>query len=67
MSIELTEVQREEIARIQDFVMAMVRVEVAAMAERMVLISNGEFFGETELVLWDRCHTIGGHVLDTAL
>lgn len=67
MSIELTEEQREEVARIQDIVMAKVRVEVAAMAEMMVLKSNGEFFGETEFVLRDRCHTIGGHVLDAAL
>ncbi len=67
MSIELTEDQREEVARIQDIVMAKVRVEVAAMAELMVSKANREFFGETEFVLRDRCHTIGGHVLDAAL
>lgn len=67
MSAILTEAQRSEVARIQDIVMAKVRVEVAAMAEMMVLKSNGEFFGETEFVLRDRCHTIGGHVLDAAL
>ena len=67
MSNEMTDQQREEMARIQDIVMAKVRVEVAAMAEMMVLKSNGEFFGETEFVLRDRCHTIGGHVLDAAL
>ena len=54
MSIELTEDQREEVARIQDIVMAKVRVEVAAMAELMVSKANREFFGETEFVLRDR-------------
>jgi hypothetical protein len=34
MSAILTEEQRAEVARIQDIVMAKVRVEVAAMAER---------------------------------
>ena len=67
MTLEITDQQREEMARIQDIVMAKVRVEVAAMAEMLVLKSNGEFFGETEFVLRDRCHTIGGHVLDAAL
>ena len=67
MSNEMTDQQREEMARIQDIVMAKVRVEVAAMAEMLVWKSNGEFFGETEFVLRDRCHTIGGHVLDAAL
>lgn len=67
MSLEMTDEQREEVARIQDVVMAKMRVEVAAMAELMVLKSNREFFGETEFVLRDRCHTIGSHVLDAAL
>ena len=67
MSMSLTEDQREEAARIQDIVMAKVRVEVWAMAELMVSKPNREFFGETEFVLRDRCHTIGGHVLDAAL
>jgi hypothetical protein len=47
--------------------MAKVRVEVAAVAELMVSKSNRELFGETEFVLRDRCHTIGGHVLDADL
>ena len=67
MSLEMTDQQREEMARIQDIVMAKVRVEVAAMAEIMVLKSNGEFFGETEFVLRDRCHTIGGHVREVVV
>ena len=67
MSVEMTDEQRAEMARIQDIVMVKVRVEVAAMAEMMVVKSNGEFFGETEFVLRDRCHTIGGHALDAAL
>lgn len=67
MARDLTDAQREEVARIQDIVMAKVRVEVAQMAEMMVLKSNGEFFGESEFVIRDRCHTIGAHVLDAAL
>ena len=67
MSAILTDEQRAEVVRIQDIVMAKVRVEVAAMAELMVSKANREFFGETEFVLRDRCHTIGGHVLDAAL
>lgn len=51
MSIELNPEPREEVARIQDIVMAKVRVKVAAMVELMVLKSNREFLGESEFVL----------------
>jgi len=67
MGVSLTEEQLSEVARIKDIVMAKVRVEVEAMAQLMVSKSNGEFFGETEFVLRDRCHTIAGHVLDASL
>lgn len=67
MTLQLTEEQVEEVARIKDIVMAKVRVEIDAMAEMMVSKSNGEFFGETEFVVRDRCHKIGAHVLDAAL
>lgn len=67
MLLQLTEEQVDEAARIQDIVMAKVRVEVKAMAEMMVSKSNGEFFGATEFVVRDRCHQIGAHVLDAAL
>lgn len=42
MSIKLTEVQREEIARIQDFVMAKVRVEVAEMTIVGAIFRGGD-------------------------
>lgn len=45
MTLQLTEEQVAEVARIKDIVMAKVRVEVDAMAEMMVSKSNGEFFG----------------------
>ena len=50
MSLQLTDEQVDEVARIKDIVMAKVRVEVEAMAEMMVSKSNGEFFGATEFV-----------------
>ncbi len=67
MLLQLTEEQVEEVAQIQDIVMAKMRVEVKVMAEMMVSKSSGEFFGETEFVVRDRCHKIGAHVLDAAL
>jgi hypothetical protein len=57
----------EEAKRIEDVVMAKVRLETHEMVMLMVSKPNGEFFGETEFRLRDASHRMAAYVLDAAL
>jgi hypothetical protein len=64
---DLTEEEREEVGRILDIVEPRIQREAAMMARYLASRRNREFFGESEFLMRDRSHSLGGLLIETAL
>lgn len=66
-TIELTDQQEEEAARIEDVLNAKGRAVNRFMARLLASKSNRELFGQTEFQIRDAVHRLGAAGIDTAL
>jgi hypothetical protein len=65
--LNLTPDQEAEAERIEDILLAGMRVEARRMARLLASRSNRELLGETEFQLRDAVHRIGARGIDAAL
>lgn len=65
--VELTAEQEAEAERIEDIVLAQMRVEARRMARLLASKSNRELLGRTEFQLREACHRLGAAAIDAAL
>ena len=66
-TIELTEEQAEEAARIQDILAAKSEVVVSYISRVLASRENRELLGETEFLIRDAVHRLGAEGIDAAL
>ena len=65
--VELTAEQEAEAERIEDIVLAKMRVEARQMARLLASKSNRELLGRAEFQLREACHRLGAAAIDAAL